>query len=51
MRLIQRLFGQVAEKLNIFQAEKVNCHIITVPHAILNKLDKIEYNLNILWIP
>ena len=40
------IWASCREVLNIFQAEKVNCHIITVPHAILNKLDKIGYNLN-----
>lgn len=40
------IWASCREVLNIFQAEKVNCHIITVPHAILNKLNKIGYNLN-----
>ena len=32
--------------INIFQANKVNCQIITVPHDILKKTSLIEKNLD-----
>ena len=31
------LWASVREVLNIFQAEACGCHIVTVPHDILNK--------------
>ncbi len=40
------LWASTREILNIFQAEKVGCHIITVPHDILNKVDGIGKNLD-----
>ncbi len=35
---IELLWASCREVYNIFQADKVGCHIITVPEAILNKL-------------
>ena len=32
--------------INIFQADKINCHIITVPHEILKKTSMIGKDLN-----
>ena len=34
------LWASVREVLNIFQAEECGCHIVTVPHDILNKAIK-----------
>ena len=34
------LWASVREVLNIFQAEACGCHIVTVPHDILNKAMK-----------
>src|SRR6266481_5092608 len=34
------LWASVREVLNIFQADKCGCHIVTVPHDILNKAIK-----------
>jgi transaldolase len=31
--------------VNIFQADKIGCQIITVPHEILSKIDSIGTNL------
>jgi len=39
------LWASTRETLNIFQAEKIGCQIITVPHSILNKLNYLEKNL------
>ena len=39
------LWASTRETLNIFQAEKIGCHIITVPHSILDKLENLEKNL------
>ncbi len=39
------LWASTRETLNIFQAEKIGCQIITVPHNILDKLDYLEKNL------
>tara|TARA_B100002051_G_scaffold276024_1_gene322157 strand:- start:438 stop:1154 length:717 start_codon:yes stop_codon:yes gene_type:complete len=39
------LWASTRELLNIFQAEKANCHIITVPNNILGKLTLIGKNL------
>ena len=33
------------EVLNIFQADKIGCQIITVPHSLLNKLSNLDKNL------
>jgi transaldolase len=35
------LWASVREVLNIFQAEECGCHIVTVPHDILNKAAKL----------
>ena len=39
------LWASTRETLNIFQADKIGCQIITVPHSLLNKLDNLEKNL------
>ena len=39
------LWASTREVLNIFQAEKIGCQIITVPHEILKKLSGIGKNL------
>ena len=39
------LWASTRETLNIFQAEKLNCQIITVPHEILGKLSYLDKNL------
>ena len=39
------LWASTRETLNIFQADKIGCQIITVPHSLLNKLDYLEKNL------
>ena len=39
------LWASTRETLNIFQAEKLNCQIITVPHEILGKLRYLDKNL------
>ena len=39
------LWASTRENLNIFQAEKVGCHIITVPHDLLKKISNIGKNL------
>ena len=40
------LWASTREILNIFQAEEIGCHIITVPHDLLKKLSFIGKNLN-----
>ncbi len=40
------LWASPRELWNIYQAAKVGCHIITVPHDILKKMEKIGYNLD-----
>jgi len=40
------LWASTREILNIFQAEEVGCHIITVPHDILKKLEGVGKNLD-----
>ena len=40
------LWASTRETLNIFQAEKLNCQIITVPHEILGKLNYLDKNLD-----
>lgn len=42
---IQILWASTRESLNIFQAQKVNCDIITVTTDILNKIDIFGYDL------
>lgn len=39
------LWASTRELYNVFQAEKINCHIITVPTAILKKFNLIGYDL------
>ena len=39
------LWASTRELVNIFQAEKIECQIITVPHEILNKINNIGKNL------
>jgi transaldolase len=36
------LWASVREVLNIFQADACGCHIVTVPHDILNKALKLS---------
>ena len=43
---IQILWASTREMINIFQADKINCHIITVPHEILKKTSMIGKDLN-----
>ena len=42
---IEILWASTREVLNIIQANSTGCHIITVPHQILNKLNGIGKNL------
>ena len=42
---IEILWASTRETLNIFQAEKIGCKIITVPHEILGKLNYLDKNL------
>ena len=39
------LWAKTREVLNIFQADKIGCQIITVPHSLLNKLSNLDKNL------
>jgi|TARA_B110000438_G_C15811466_1_gene649847 transaldolase len=39
------LWASTRENLNIFQAERMGCHIITVPHDLLKKMSNIGKNL------
>jgi transaldolase len=39
------LWASTRELVNIFQADKIGCQIITVPHEILSKIDSIGTNL------
>jgi len=41
---IKILWASTRELFNIFQANKINCHIITVPNDILKKIDNIGKN-------
>ncbi len=43
---IEILWASTRELINIFQADKINCHIITVPHDILKKISLIGKDLN-----
>ena len=40
------IWASPRELLNIFQADQIGCHIITVTQDILKKLDMIDYDLN-----
>ena len=42
---IEVLWASTRETYNIFEAEKIKCHIITVPHSILSKFNLIGMNL------
>lgn len=44
--LAEIIWASPRELLNIFQAEKIGCHIITATNDILKKLDLVGYNLN-----
>lgn len=39
------IWASPRELLNIIQANEIGCHVITVTHDILNKLDRIGYSL------
>ena len=39
------LWASTRELVNIFQANKIGCQIITVPHEILSKINNIGRNL------
>ena len=43
---VKVLWASTREVYNIFQANKIGANIITVPSNILNKLNKISFNLN-----
>ena len=43
---IKILWASTREIINIFQANKLNCHIITVPNEILKKIGSIGKDLN-----
>ena len=40
------LWASTRELLNVFQAEQIGCHIITVTKDIIKKLPLINYNLD-----
>ena len=40
------LWASPRELLNIFQADEIGCHIITVSHDVLAKLSLVGKNLN-----
>ncbi|HZL36101.1 MAG TPA: transaldolase [Tepidisphaeraceae bacterium] len=40
------IWASPRELLNIFQADAIGCHIITVTHDLLRKLDQVGKNLN-----
>ena len=42
---IEILWASTRELLNIFQAESINCNIITVPNDLLKKLNNLNKNL------
>ena len=39
------LWASCREIFNIYQADKMGCHIITVPNDILKKTNIVDYNL------
>lgn len=45
-RNLELIWASPRELLNLFQADEVGCHIITVTHDILRKLDLIGKDLN-----
>ena len=42
---IEILWASTREVINIFQAEEINCHIITVPGDLLGKLNNLNKDL------
>jgi len=40
------IWASPRELLNIFQADDIGCHVITVTSEIINKLSLVDYNLN-----
>ena len=40
------IWASPRELLNIFQADKIGCHVITVTNDILKKLSLVGYDLN-----
>jgi transaldolase len=44
--LTELIWASPRDLLNIFQADQIGCHIITVTQDILKKLDMIDYDLN-----
>ncbi|CAM8358101.1 transaldolase [Candidatus Methylopumilus universalis] len=44
--LTELIWASPRELLNIFQADQVGCHIITVTQDILKKLELVDYDLN-----
>jgi transaldolase len=44
--LTELIWASPRELLNIFQADQIGCHIITVTQDILKKLDMVDYDLN-----
>jgi len=40
------IWASQRELLNIFQADEIGCHIITVTHDVINKLKMVGYDLN-----
>jgi len=42
------LWASTREIINIFQADSIGCHIITVPHELLNKLSNVGKSLESL---
>ncbi len=49
-RNVEILWASTREVLNIFQAEKMGCHIITVPNDILSKFKYVGYSHSRLQI-
>jgi len=47
---VEILWASTREVLNIFQAEKLGCQIITVPNSILSKLNYLGYSHSKLQI-
>jgi transaldolase len=44
--LSELIWASPRELLNIFQADDIGCHIITVTNEILRKLPLVDYDLN-----
>jgi transaldolase len=44
--MAELIWASPRELLNIFQADEIGCHIITVTNDILKKLSLVEYDLN-----